>query len=365
MSIKIFLVILFVNSILFAQDLDEKKDLLQDLNEKIKQEENLIEKSEKQKKKSKQAINSTRKEIRAIEKKIQRFERSEKSTKAQLNTIINNYEATSSNLEKLNYLCGKEIAQLSVSYYHSLLFPSEKVEGRYIARLIKRTAEEIMIMEDKLGTLKSKKNRTNKKYEDVIWARIVAKKKNRKYSNQITSLERDLNESEEKQQSAIERKNQLIAEAKALDDLIKKLQSDILTQHFTYKFSTPKLIWPLKGSIIKNYGEQKSDKYKVSTNNNGIDISAIEGQNVVSVDDGVVAYASWYNGAGKLVIIDHKNGFHSLYSHNSKLLVTKGDDVNRNQAIALTGKTGSAESPCLHFELRKRGNPVDPLQYLE
>jgi len=118
-------------------------------------------------------------------------------------------------------------------------------------------------------------------------------------------------------------------------------------------------------SLTKQYGEQKSDQYRVSLLNNGIDIGLAVGSEIMAVDAGVIAFAEWYNGAGKLIVIDHQNGFHSLYSHNSKLLVSKGDVISRNQIIALSGMTGSAEVPSVHFELRKRGAPVDPMDYLE
>jgi len=157
----------------------------------------------------------------------------------------------------------------------------------------------------------------------------------------------------------------LLAEAEALDELITKLQTEVITEEFSYKFSTDKLIWPVKGKILRPFGEQKSTEYKVSTINNGIDIKAVEGTSVKAVDDGVVAFAEWYNGAGKLVIVDHQNGYFTLYSHNSSLLVSRGEDVVKGQPIAFTGKTGSVQEPSLHFEIRRRGVPVNPMDFLE
>ena len=231
--------------------------------------------------------------------------------------------------------------------------------------MILQTADQINTTQGEKSTLEKNKKKENKEYEDLIWTRIVTNKKSKKYSGQIGSLQKDISKYEKERKAAMERKKQLETEAAALDELITKLQAEILEDHFTYKFSTPKLIWPLKGEIIRDFGEHKSKEYKVSTINNGIDISAEEGTSVVAIEEGIVAFAEWYNGAGKLVIIDHRNGFYSLYSHNSSLLVSKGDSVTRNQLIALSGKTGSTEQPCLHFELRKRGTPVNPLDYLE
>jgi septal ring factor EnvC (AmiA/AmiB activator) len=86
---------------------------------------------------------------------------------------------------------------------------------------------------------------------------------------------------------------------------------------------------------------------------------------VLAVDDGEIIFADRYGGQGKMLIIDHKNGFFSLYGYNSDLLVARGDSVTRGQVIARSGMTGSASAPSLHFELRKDGKAVNPVPYFE
>ena len=231
--------------------------------------------------------------------------------------------------------------------------------------MILQTTAEINSRDEEKTGLEKKKRKDTKKYEDLIWTRIVTNKKRKKYSSQVVSLNKKLSNYELEKNEAKKRVDEFKAQAMALDELITKLQANILSDDYSFKFSTAKLIWPANGTMIREYGEQKSDKYKVSLLNNGIDIGIEIGSDIVAVDNGVVAFAEWYNGAGKLVIIDHQNGFHTLYSHNSKLLVSKGDKISRNQIIALSGMTGSAEIPSVHFELRKRGAPVNPLEFLE
>ena len=84
-----------------------------------------------------------------------------------------------------------------------------------------------------------------------------------------------------------------------------------------------------------------------------------------AADDGEVVFADRFGGQGNLVIIDHKNGFFTVYAYNSSILVSVGAKVKRGQTIARRGSTGSATEPSLHFELRKDGKSINPVPYLE
>ncbi|MBN1327583.1 MAG: peptidoglycan DD-metalloendopeptidase family protein, partial [Candidatus Cloacimonetes bacterium] len=274
-------------------------------------------------------------------------------------------EGTNVKLADLTKLCELEFNYLFACHYESILSPDNSVNNHLLGSLILSTAGKIYNSKEKMQELELDKNRSNREYEDYIWSRIVAKKKSNKFLGLIYELEDNITKYTSEKEAALERMKELEKEAEALDELIARLRSEITLDDYTYRFSTPKLIWPVHGEVIRDFGLFTSDEYKVSLVNDGIDICVDEGTPVVTVDDGVVAFAEWYSGAGKLVIIDHQNGFYSLYSHISSILVSKGDKVKREQQIALSGKTGSVDIPCLHFELRKRGTAVNPMEYLE
>ncbi|PMB52736.1 peptidase M23 [Fischerella thermalis CCMEE 5201] len=95
----------------------------------------------------------------------------------------------------------------------------------------------------------------------------------------------------------------------------------------------------------------------------GQDFAASYGSTIRSADSGTVIFAGWYGGYGKAAIIDHGNGLTTLYGHTSELYVSEGQTVKRGQAIAAVGSTGLSTGPHLHFEVRKNGTPVDPMNY--
>lgn len=118
--------------------------------------------------------------------------------------------------------------------------------------------------------------------------------------------------------------------------------------------------WPVAGKVISYFGNKKG-----LVKNKGIDIEAREGSNVVAADSGVVSFIDEnMKGLGKTVIIDHQNGFSTVYAHNSKILIKAGEKVKRNQVIAKVGKTGRATKPYLHFQIRKGHEPQNPFYYL-
>ncbi|MFP6798702.1 MAG: peptidoglycan DD-metalloendopeptidase family protein [Pseudomonas sp.] len=116
-------------------------------------------------------------------------------------------------------------------------------------------------------------------------------------------------------------------------------------------------LWPSNGAVIGRFSSNGSL-------NKGIDIAGELGQPVLAASDGSVVYAgSGLRGYGELVIIKHSDTYVSAYGHNRRLLVQEGQQVKAGQKIAEMGSTGT-DRVKLHFEVRRQGKPVDPLQYL-
>jgi septal ring factor EnvC (AmiA/AmiB activator) len=123
--------------------------------------------------------------------------------------------------------------------------------------------------------------------------------------------------------------------------------------------------WPVEGKLEGRFGTQLHPRFKTVTVRNGIEIQAPVGAPVHAVYEGEVVYAAWFQGYGKLLIVQHPGQAHSLYGYLSEFEVAKGDRVARGEAIARVGDTGSLEGPRLYFEIRMDGRPVNPESWLD
>lgn len=158
--------------------------------------------------------------------------------------------------------------------------------------------------------------------------------------------------------------------AEQVDSLLKALDQRFQLAQSQLRKAPGKLpslgsfLWPVKGKVVSFFGRQKHPTFDTYVTKKGIEIQAREGSPIHSVSAGNVVYADWLKGYGLVVIVDHTNGFYSLYAHASKLLVAEGNAVTMGQMIGHTGETGVTEDDVLYFELRKGTTPIDPLKWL-
>lgn len=124
--------------------------------------------------------------------------------------------------------------------------------------------------------------------------------------------------------------------------------------------SSKGFIWPVKGKVISQFGPKAGGEY-----NDGINISAREGEPIVAAADGEVVYSgNELRGYGNMVILRHDNGLMSAYAHADRVLVSKGETVRQGVTIATVGKSGGVDQAQVHFGVRKDKEPVDPMGFL-
>ncbi|MGH8232392.1 MAG: murein hydrolase activator EnvC family protein [Steroidobacteraceae bacterium] len=117
-----------------------------------------------------------------------------------------------------------------------------------------------------------------------------------------------------------------------------------------------RLLWPVAGHVTAQFGDTRASGVRWE----GVVIAAERDAPVKAVADGRVVYADWLPGLGLLAIVDHGEGYLSLYGHNDRLLKGVGESVQAGETIATAGDTGGRASPELYFELRREGKPVNP-----
>jgi len=119
---------------------------------------------------------------------------------------------------------------------------------------------------------------------------------------------------------------------------------------------------PLYGWITRTYSVVIDSASGVHS---GIDLAVKEGTAVTATASGIVASAGWDEELGNLVVIDHENGFLTMYGHNKEILVQKGERVLRGDVVALSGNTGHSSAPHLHYGIVKDGVTIDPAPFLD
>ena len=132
------------------------------------------------------------------------------------------------------------------------------------------------------------------------------------------------------------------------------------TKALPAKAASGKFIKPSNGKFSSGYGYRKS----LRDNHTGVDFSGKVGTSIWAADGGTVTFAGWKGNYGYCVIINHGNGFETLYAHCSSLLVKNGQKVAKQEAIAKVGNTGRSTGPHVHFEIIKNGKHVNPLNYI-
>lgn len=124
------------------------------------------------------------------------------------------------------------------------------------------------------------------------------------------------------------------------------------------KSAPSKFIWPAEGVVTSPFGNRWGTKHE------GIDIGCPQGTPVYASAAGKVIFSGERGGYGQVIIIQHPSDWFTIYAHNSRNIAAQGAEVKQGEKIAISGKTGRATGPHLHFEVRQGVKPVDPIEFL-
>ncbi len=121
---------------------------------------------------------------------------------------------------------------------------------------------------------------------------------------------------------------------------------------------------PVAAKVIERFGQVVDPEFGTRTFRSGVDFAADAGTRVRSVAGGIVRFAGWFRGYGRIVIVDHGDGYHSISGHLDEIHVKVGTPIEEGEILGTVGETGSLGGPRLYFELRESGEPVDPESWL-
>ena len=212
-----------------------------------------------------------------------------------------------------------------------------------------RLTEQVKVKADELKTSRKQQRVEKQKLEDDFIDRsIIVKKMEKDIANQGSRLKK------------------MVADEQLLQQLLKEIRNimpSMLTEidkRETFSKRRGRLKWPVKGKVKRLFGKSRQ---AANLKWNGVLIPSKEGKEVKAISHGRVAYADWLRGYGMLVIIDHGDGYMTLYGYNQALYKETGDWVEEGEVIATVGRSGGQLKSGLYFEVRVKGKPSNPTKW--
>ena len=385
---KLILLVFFLFSIgfLFAQEKNFEEEIehtekqIQLLQASIKKNNEEIQKVTSQEKTTSQLLSITRKNIKdsrnlitAYDKKFNLYslqlinlQNAVDKNNKEIVTIKDNYKERSINIyKKKNTKMNSSIftanslsqAVYRIKYYNILSNINQEMLDKLKTTQFyneKKKIEIKQLLNNVNSDKKSKENELNsldqkKKYQEELLIRLQKEKQS--IQAEITKQNTQINALEQLRKTILEQKKQYDIEQ--LDQL-KKIKSNI-------KEFKGKLIWPVDGKIVKGFGPQWNSKLNTTLHNPGVDIAANPTASVRSVFDGLVTTITFISGYGTTVIVDHDDGYFTVFTHLDNLLVTKNMLVKEGQKIGFISK----ESQVVHFEIWGNNQTLNPKEWLK
>ncbi|SFE36811.1 Septal ring factor EnvC, activator of murein hydrolases AmiA and AmiB [Nitrosomonas sp. Nm166] len=184
-------------------------------------------------------------------------------------------------------------------------------------------------------------------------------------SGQIIQQQQEINklENDEKRLTKLVNEiNKLLVQVKSKGTLISNKLPDASTSGIPFSSLKGKLNLPVRGKLLNSFGGQRSGKQVTWK---GLFIQSRNGNDVKAISEGRVVFADWLRGFGNLIIVDHGNGYMSLYGNNETLHKQVGNVIRGGDTIATVGNSGGNADSGLYFELRHRGKPFDPMTWIK
>ncbi|MDD2212677.1 MAG: peptidoglycan DD-metalloendopeptidase family protein [Clostridia bacterium] len=317
-------------------------------------------------------------ELRALNNTISKTSNNLKSTENKLSSL----EKEVLNLEKELKEYNKQISANTQALKKHLRIIYEQGDVHFLEVLLDSTSitdfltrwdllnnladnnkELIKANEEKLNLVKIKQQLALQKQQSLAELKNEQNQKKKELSVASSRQQTVYNSLKSERAKAEADFNELEAQSRQIADEIRRQTGGDSGEYL----GSGKLAWPTPGytKITSEYGMRFHPILKRNKLHTGMDIRATKGTTIVAAESGTVMEVGKRGGYGLIVMINHGGNLVTLYAHASKTLVNAGQQVKKGQAIAKVGSTGWSTGPHLHFEVRKKGNPVNPKPYLK
>ncbi|MCF7740799.1 MAG: peptidoglycan DD-metalloendopeptidase family protein [Candidatus Marinimicrobia bacterium] len=385
------LIFLLAGTFQLAQDLDKKiqnnTERLEKIRAEINNYKNQLQEVRSEEKTLYSEVQSLEERINLNQKKIRQVKIELKQTEFQINRTTRNIN----NLEKrLNYL-KKQYAEVLVYLYKKgeyetleLMLTSQSLNQaiyRYkylhtfhnseqeLSKEIKQNMNKLVVQKRKKIREMNERDRLLAEMEDYQDTIEKQKKTHERKLAQARQDKKSLMASIKEKEKAVKQLEELLASQKKerkerQEQLARMRAKEGIIGTELFQKSKGKLSWPAYGEIINGFGEHRNPELNTITSNPGIDIKAGKDSPVRVVHDGMVSAISYIRGFGNIIIVDHGAEYYTVYAHVTNIRVFKGDYVSRNMTIAKVGQSGSLRDDILHFEIWHKDSKLNPVRWL-
>lgn len=330
-------------------------------------------------------LQKTEQSISTINRKLAELKLDQQKIDRELDQLTAKYNQSRSDLElqqnQLNALLYQQYTGKEQNYLHALLNqqdPSQAMRHMYYYRQLSQArSASITTLQDNLNQLRALAQVIRKKREaiDIVTAEYatqngkLAQKKSKhkmifdRASQEITRQHNEINKltQDEKRISRLVSEINKLLTQKSSNAVYNSQLPAPTGNNINFKSLKGKLNLPVRGKLLNRFGGQRSGKLTWR----GLFINASIGSDVKAIAHGRIVFADWLRGFGNLMIIEHTQGYMSLYGNNEALLKRVGDTVRSGDTIATVGNSGGNPDAGLYFELRHKGKAFDPLTWIK
>ncbi|MFC3152334.1 murein hydrolase activator EnvC family protein [Litoribrevibacter euphylliae] len=306
----------------------------------------------KQLQKTQKSLSSTQNKLSQLREQNREITRELNKSKQDIQTLLIAVYKNQDN-NQLKLLLSEESPQkLSrLLKYHQYLQQEQLDKIQVHLKTLEKFKQNEQALTAELVNLQSLKKAQQQEQDDLSNAKKLQQQQLAELKRSVTTESKRL----EKKQKDQQRLNKLLSDMKkALEDI------NALGGSRPFKSDKGKMPWPVKGRIMRSFGSALAGGKLKS---NGILIGAPSGRAVKAIHSGRIVFADWFSGFGLLTIIDHGDGYMSLYGQAESVVREPGEWINRGDVIAYAGNTSDTDIEGIYFEIRKQGTPINPKRW--
>lgn len=318
-------------------------------------------------------IDSLNKRLDSIEAELRKYQRRIRQTGAEIKKVEDEIEVNRGELDKQKGWMRRKL-RIMQRYGQGgemlyLLAASEDIADlmrrwKYLERIamyersaIERYSDNLRRLDEKEKQLQGLRASLERDGERIKFTETSLAEKKRDKDALLASV-RGERESHEKML------RELQDASKRLLDTLRKLEEKDTYEAKGFSALKGRLPWPVNGKVAIPYGSHNDPRFNTPVFRNGIYIETKD-DSVRAVSGGKVVFADWFKGYGNLLIINHGEGYHTLYANLAETFLKVGDIIKINETVGRVGESGVFNAPSLYFELRYKGKPLDPAQWLK